>query len=657
MPMNRTLTIIAILLLLPLAKTAIAADKPLTEAQRRDHYLQLIENFVGWAETSGKFQPDGPDGGAFAAAGQGVSWARGNANLLIGYAVLLDAYPTRKQFCSAKIPREQLVDHLRRAIRTVCLTNKNCARVSAPKSTWGGLSWQAAMEITNLAWAAHLMENELSANTRALVKEIVCKEADNLDKPIPTMRPGDTGSEDCSWNAPLPAFAACKYASDPRAAKWDELARKWAMNSCSVKADSSNMEMIDGRPVKDWMVSENLFPDYTLENHGFWSVPYQFCSELMGQAETAYLAFGRPVPAAISYRTDEIWRTIQGPLSLGDGDMLQPHGVDWGWKDYQHLMLYSWLATIHQNAAAGAFESQALQMVLKRQKACGGGDMKSLDFGYQTVLIGRWAGSYLMHRYAPEKLLMPTEAAERSVDGVHVYPYVKTLIHRAPEKTVSVSWHPASQSVLVLPRDTRDAPFFFVFERHSGSASVKVSRNGKPLPMTVPPAKIDPKTNAVRVSYRREWGDAVTQHITVVSLPHGVTVYLTAFQAHGDADVELGPLFPQRVAQLPGLPSGIHQYRGAKWLNLSDRIGFVSANPLPEVIPPDRFQLTQAEKLSVKKDQWFGRGALVIYTGQSHPRTEALAGETTLTEPTPGDLTLTLTTPDGPTSIALDAGE
>ncbi|MCX7045462.1 MAG: hypothetical protein NTX50_08275, partial [Candidatus Sumerlaeota bacterium] len=340
-------------------------------------YLKLLENFAGWIESSDTFKDDETiekGGGAFLAKGAGVTWPRGNSNLCIIYATLLTALPDQSHFSRYRIPRAQMEDHLRRTLRALCLTNKNCARCINP-ARWGGPSWQAALEFKGAAWAAHLMEKQLDAETVALVKEITCKEADNLDKPIATAAPGNTGSEDCSWNTPLLALAANKYPDHPHAARWQELARRWAVNAVSIASDKSNTQTLDGKPVKEWMASENLFADLTLENHGFWSTPYQSAFSLLLDGALAYRIFDRPVPETLSYRAREMWRTVTGPISVWDGDMLFPHGQDWAWKSYAHLEYFCWLNTLLKIPEAGAFESRAIQMTLRRQQAIGTGDL------------------------------------------------------------------------------------------------------------------------------------------------------------------------------------------------------------------------------------------------------------------------------------------
>ncbi len=455
-------------------------SETLSAPERKAIYLAVLEDFIGWGEFTGKFvnwDSIEPGGGFFEAAGSGVSWARGNSNLCIAYGVLLNEFPKRQEFTRHNISRAVLQDHLRRTIRSLCLSNKNCSKHVAESHQWGGPSWQAALEFIGCAWAAHLREDSLDADTLALVTEVLAKEAENLDKPIPSGSISDTKSEDCSWNAPLLALAANKLSKDPRASKWDYLTKKWALNGSSTVGDRTSSQVVDGRPLSQWIVSENIFPDLTLENHGFWSVPYQYAYDLLGEAEIAYKVFGNPVPECFAFRTEAMWRKVIGVISLWDGDSLFPHGQDWAWKDYQHNEYFCWQATCRQNPEAGAFESRALQMVRKRQLAVGNGSLAALDFGYQCDLAKMWAFSYLMHKYFPAAEAMPYDKAETGFYGVHKYPYVKTAIHRTRKKLVSVSWHPRSQAIFILPEGNStftDPPFFFPYDRNSGIAKVNI---------------------------------------------------------------------------------------------------------------------------------------------------------------------------------------
>jgi len=624
----------------------------LSPQQCQEIYLRLIENFVGWTEQQGKFiasdeQESG--GGYFEAAGCGVTWDRGNSNLCLVYALLLEEYPDRQSFSIYKIPRRQLEDHLRRALRTLCMANKNSRRHKVAKHTWGGPSWQSALGVIGAAWAAHLREGHLDADTLALVREVVCKEADHMEKEIPSGDHGNTRSEDCCWNTPLLALAANKYAEHPRAARWDELCKKWAINALSTKEDARSTQIVDGRPLHEWIVSENVYPDLTIENHNMWSVGYQCSPQHFGEGALAYQVFGRPVPQAYAHRADRMWRDVTSALFLWDGDCLLPQGQDWSWKTYGAIEYLCWLNCCRANRPAGAFESRAVQMVLHRQLALGTGDLgsavsRTLDFGNQTVQPKRWAFCYLMHKHFAEPESMAFDEAERGSHGVHIYSFMKTAIHRTGEKCVSVSWHPRSQPVYVLPEGSTtftDPPFFFPYDRNSGCTRVTVEsteKNQTNVQHAAPVLKqavITRQGHGMRLIYYKPWPGGVTQYVYVCSLPDEATAYATVFRADRDATVTIEPLFPLRAAAPPGLEKPVRQYRGTRWLNMSDHVGFVSADPLPRNVPEDRFFLTERQTYEVNRGKWFGHAAVVVFVRQDHDQTAAVAEKVKLLKGSP----------------------
>src|SRR6187401_2665657 len=83
-------------------------------------YLGLIENFAGFAERHWNEKTQSYD-----AAGSGVTWARGNGGVCLVHAVLLTESPERESFSPQRISRELMIDHVRRTLRTLCLTSKS----------------------------------------------------------------------------------------------------------------------------------------------------------------------------------------------------------------------------------------------------------------------------------------------------------------------------------------------------------------------------------------------------------------------------------------------------------------------------------------------------------------------------------------------------
>ena len=201
-----------------------AAPAPVARNKAAQQYLRLLENFSGWAEQHWNDKEQ-----SFDAKGAGVTWPRGNGDVCLVYAVLLTELPNQATFSPRKVPREVMLDHVRRTLRSLCLHDKNCTDPNAIKpATWGGPNWQSSLETEHWVFAAHLLADQLDDQTKALVKQVATAEADVSEKPIPNGTQGDTAADDAAlWNArgwkvlSLPATATIPK---PRR-YWDEWAK------------------------------------------------------------------------------------------------------------------------------------------------------------------------------------------------------------------------------------------------------------------------------------------------------------------------------------------------------------------------------------------------------------------------------------------------
>ena len=63
-------------------------------------------------------------------------------------------------------------------------------------------------------------------------------------------------------------FAANMFPQHPNAIAWEESAKKWMMNCCTVPEDRYSNLVIDGRRVRDWVTTTTTHPDFSVENHG-----------------------------------------------------------------------------------------------------------------------------------------------------------------------------------------------------------------------------------------------------------------------------------------------------------------------------------------------------------------------------------------------------
>jgi len=542
------------------ASAAAPADKAAGQ------YLQLLQNFAGWAEQHWNEQEQ-----CYDAAGKGVSWARGNGAVCLVYAALLTEMPDQSAFSPRRVGREVMRDHVSRTLRTLCLRNKNCTDTAAAKPpTWGGPTWQAALETEHWAVAARLLTNQLDEKTKALVRQVVTAEADAAMKNIPSAKEGDTAADDCCWNAGLLGVTAAIYADDPKAAAWDEWAKRWALNIEARESDRKSDRMIDGKLLREWLVSTNAHPDLTVENHGFWDPPYQVCFAALVEPAMAYRICSKPIPEAFHANIVEEGDSILKWLTLVDGDLLCPQGFDWAERDVQHSWAYTELGTLADLSWARAAEQRCLKLLMRRQAAFGDGALHALDFGYETDLACCWTYSYFLHKYFGKA---GVDAEFKEIAGGKIFPYVGVGVYRTPDLVSSVTWFRVRQAVMIVPNNVEalgDDPCFAAYRadakggRVSGLGYLKLM--GK---KAAPPFRIDGEPvvklgkQGLAVSYRRTIPDVATQRIGYCALPTGEVLVFSRWEAVKDITiaelvdhsfywVELPGFLPKRTAKAVG---------------------------------------------------------------------------------------------------------
>ena len=411
-----------------------------------------------------------------------MTWARGNSNLCVAYAVLLKAFPQREEFSIYKIPRSQLEDHLRRTIRALCLSNKNCSRHKPNQRDLGRTVLAGGLGNHRLCLGGTSVRGP-SRRGHA---------GDGARGGLP--RSGQSGQGDPQppfrqhWRGGLllehaaARLAANKYADDPRATRWDTLCKKWAFNGVSIAADADSEEVVDGQPLKDWIVSENLHPDLTLENHAMWSVGYQFSQQHFGEAALAYRAV-RPTGSRRHWRITPTRCGERSPArcSFGMATSFIPHGQDWSWKVYSSIEYLCWQNCCRRNRGGGRIESRAVQMIYRRQLALGTGDLGAavsavLDFGNQTVKPKRWAFCYLMHEHFDSPGSAPVSRGRQDGSGRACLPLYESGDPSHASRSASAS--PGTlgiQPIYMLPEGDStfaDPPFFFPYDRDSGGVDV-----------------------------------------------------------------------------------------------------------------------------------------------------------------------------------------
>lgn len=539
LPLLLATTILVGAFVQPLQAGDEAPSRPKQDQAARQ-YLKLLENFSGWAEEHWSEKEQ-----CYKAKGAGVSWSRGNGDVCIVQALLLTELPEQSTISPRKIPRAVVQDHVRRTLRTLCLHNKNCIDPQAVKPpTWGGPDWQAALETEHWVVAAHLLSGQLDDATKALVRQVATAEADAAMKEIPEGKPGDTAADDCAWNAGILGVAAAVYADDPRAAKWDDWAKRWALNMEARASDRTSQRMVSGKPLSEWLVSTQVHPDFTLENHGFWDLPYQVSFAALVEPIIAYQLSGKKIPEAFYANVREEGENILKWMTLADGDLLCPQGLDWAERDVQHSWAFTELGTLLDQPWALAAEARCLRLLTDRQSAFEDGALHANDFGYETDLANCWVYSYYLHKFFGK----PQTGREfDEPTGAKIFPYVNVGVYRTPKLVSSVTWFRSRQAVMIVPNQAQalgDFPSFTSYkckvadQQVSGLGYLKLAGKAKlPAFQVEGEPQIQQDKQSLSVTFRRTLPRLATQKIGYCALPGGEVLVFSRWIAINDLEV------------------------------------------------------------------------------------------------------------------------
>jgi hypothetical protein len=348
---------------------------------------------------------------------------------------------------------------------------------------FGAESWQSGMWTGTIAFGAWLIWDKLDPQLQDDLQRVVASEDDILAarKP-PNNLWGDTKAEENGWEVPILVLGELMFPKNPHAAAWHEAAIKYMMNTLCTEADTHDAELIDGRPVQQWVGGANLQPDFTLENHNIFHPSYVACSSyFLTQAQMYYTFADKPIPQSAMHHSADTWHMFQS-IILPWGEVAYPQGMDWELHGLPYVNLFAAMATHDKDAFASCMEQHILQYIRAWQKmgdgssnvnGCnGGGDtIGSLAFPGSKFGIARHsinaeqtAYGLLAHKiFGPSvEPLTASQAATLEV-GVHDYPYVDFITHRTDKKFVSFSWKNRIMGMLIPIGDGHeDNPAFTV---------------------------------------------------------------------------------------------------------------------------------------------------------------------------------------------------
>ncbi len=356
---------------------------------------------------------------------------RPNADLSMICAFLVKYGKPANVALPAGVTWEKMEDMARKSLVFAYSTHKaNRLKVCKGNNYWGSVSnadhvWESSLWAMSVAYSAFFQWDKLSDTQKSYIYALLKAECNyELERGIPTGYAGDTKAEENGWEADVLAATLGLFPDDALAPKWFERLREFAINSYSHPSDQTNTTVIDAwydtKTIADLYKGQNLYDDYSLQNHNLFHTSYQnVVQQELGEAALALKLFQQGLHGTETWKTNalmhhnqEVQDSILNWLALPDGELAMPNGNDWSLFLYDQITSYSTLACFLQDPHALMLENMAYKYIQARQKTTPDGSwLLRADVGARRMGVEahRVMMTYLMHDILSTAKLTPTQ--------------------------------------------------------------------------------------------------------------------------------------------------------------------------------------------------------------------------------------------------------
>lgn len=582
-----------LLALLPLC--AQAADlyqiRPLTEADLMKTYTDMMLDACRQAD--GEWHDSSFDPHNAGYWGDGWTDRNNQGTRAVSCMVFTGAALLRYSDTPKGAERKELQRRVISAIRYAVDTHLTGTQKCVDNKQWGN-SWQSAMWTCPIGFGAWLVWDDLDPELQKGVERTVASEADRfLNVHPPSGRWSDTKAEENGWDLSCIALAPNMFPNHPHAAAWREKAIEYMMNVLSVGQDKKDKTIVDGRPVCEWNCTENLHPDFTLENHNVLHPSYIQCSSyFLTEAAMAYAYAHHPIPEAASHHLIDVWRMFQTIL-LPTGETTYPQGQDWELHGLNPINLFASLATFKQEPLAAHMEKINIQYMRAWQQLSKGSlavPGSPLGFTRSSIQAEQATWSLLAHKIFGAATDEPAAALPELVKH---YTLVDAVMQRTKSKFVSMSWKNRIMGVLIPTGDHETNPFFAIPIRDGFIGTIGLNKGDNKIATESRTVKTT-KTGFETTGTLGTNGGLLKQTLRVTSLGEKTVVYQDRVIAAEDLTVthELGAPVGIENDQVSGGTRALYHSQGkslldwqkpqptfaisGNWANVDGRLGVVA---------------------------------------------------------------------------------
>ncbi len=358
---------------------------------------------------------------------------RSNADLGM-IAAFLVKYGKGKVTLPEGVTWTDLEDMARKSLVFAYSTHKaNRLKTCSGNNYWGSTgtsdhTWESSLWAMSVAYSAFFQWDSLSDAQKGYVKALLKAECNyELQRTIPTGYAGDTKAEENGWEADVLAATLGLFPDDELAPQWFARLREFAVNSYSHRSDADDTTVIDPgydeTTVADLYKGQNLYDDYTLQNHNYFHTSYQnVVIQELGEAALALKLFQNTLYGketwqtnALMHNNSEVQKEVLNWLALADGELAMPNGNDWSLFLYDQITSYTTNACFLRDADALMLENLAYKMIKARQQTTDDGAwLLRSDIGARRMGVEahRVMMTWLMHEAQSTDQLAPSDFAD-----------------------------------------------------------------------------------------------------------------------------------------------------------------------------------------------------------------------------------------------------
>lgn len=355
---------------------------------------------------------------------------RSNADLSMVSAFLVK-YGKGKVTLPEGVTWDDVEDMAMKSLVFAYSTHKaNKLKVCSGNNYWGSVSaqdhvWESSLWAMSVAYSAFFQWEKLTDAQKEYIKQLLKAECNyELNRSIPTGFAGDTKAEENGWEADVLAATLGLFPDDELAPQWFARLREFAINSYSHKDDANDNTIIDpgydNTTVAQLYKGQNLYDDYTLQNHNYFHTSYQnVVIQELGEAALALKLFQTTLYGtekwktnALMHNNDKVQTEVLNWLALADGELAMPNGNDWSLFLYDQITSYTTNACFLRDADALMLENLAYKMIKARQTTTDDGSwLLRSDIGARRMGVEahRVMMTFLMHHAASTADMQPTD--------------------------------------------------------------------------------------------------------------------------------------------------------------------------------------------------------------------------------------------------------